>query len=89
MSRLLSIPALLLLSCTPQVEDGPKAKAQEVANNYLKSRSIWSERRPVTIEDSGSAWLVIYHVPEGYTGGEQRVWVDKRKMEVTDFIAWQ
>lgn len=94
-----SAPALLIAgifaaaACArPDPEAGAKAQARRAADAYMKARGmerkIDPERR-VTVETEGPHWVVTYHVPEGWAGGAAYVSVDKRTMEVVDFLGTQ
>jgi hypothetical protein len=90
-ARLLASMALLLaVACTPSAQfTDPKAEAKATADEYLKSRSLYDARRQVTVRDEKTEWVVVYHVPDGWTGGEQRVGIDKQSKKVIGFVAWQ
>jgi hypothetical protein len=79
---------VILYACTAKVEE-PKDQAKRAADAYLASISMSDPERPVEVKDAGPHWVVIYHVPQGWAGGDRLVWVDKRTMKVADSIAWQ
>lgn len=83
--------SVALAACSqPSADDQAKAQAKRVADAYMEARGDHGgPDRPVTITDEGSHWVVNYHVPEGWAGGSSHVSVDKRTMQVVDFIGSQ
>ena len=77
-------------ACSPHGPPAdPRAEAKEIADDYLKSRSLYDARRQVSVRDETTEWVVVYHVPEGYAGGGLQVGVDKQTKTVTGFVGSQ
>lgn len=84
------IGCIVIVSCTPNdAEAGSRAQARRVADAYLNSISTSNPERPVSVEDQGDKWLVVYHGPVDWAGGDRLVWVDKKTMTVIDTVAYQ
>ncbi len=85
------LAGLALASCAQDGGGGPRDKARRAADAFLASTSPEGNELewPATVEDAGATWLVIYHGPEGQTGGDGKVWVDKRTMKVVDVLLGQ
>lgn len=78
---------LTVWGCTQNTPDeAARAHARRVADAYLDSVSMRDTGRSVTVDDAGTRWLVTYHLPEGWAGGDGTVWVDKRTMTVVDSV---
>lgn len=80
--------AIAIAACTPT----PQEKAQRVADAYMETIGMAREGGPkglVTVTEEGPHWIVTYHVPEGWAGGETMVAVDKRTMRAVDHIGGQ
>jgi hypothetical protein len=65
------------------------SEARLAAEKYVHGTLYSTAGRPVTVEDQGGEWAVIYHLPAGFVGGDLTVWVDKDSGEVVGFVAGQ
>jgi len=89
-NALLLIGLLALVGCRQaQLNSDNQSQARQVADAYTDFDPTAGPQRRVTVQDAGQYWLVTYHVPEGWTGGERWVWVDKKEMKVAKFIGSQ
>lgn len=89
MKRLLLPVVIWAAACSNENSSTQHEKAQEIATAYLASKSMFDPQLRTTVDDTGEKWLVTYHIPEGATGGDQHVWVDKRTMKVVASVGSQ
>ena len=80
--------ALSLMGCNG-TNASPEEQARRAADTYMESVSLLDAQREVTVQDDGDRWLVIYHRRKGWTGGDHKVWIDKRTMRVADRLFQQ
>jgi hypothetical protein len=84
------IAGLCLSACSDQdAGRDPRTQAKEVADLYLEKIQGPNRLKRVSVEDEGTRWRVTYHLPEGWAGGDNIIWVDKRTMTVVDSLSWQ
>lgn len=53
-----------------------KESATDTAKNWLAARKAMYEGRKVSVSVSGDRYKVIFHLPEGWLGGDFTVIVD-------------
>jgi uncharacterized lipoprotein len=76
----------LLSACSSD----PRTQAKRAADAYIKKGNHPDLlKRSVTVTESGRQWVVTYHVPEGYAGGDCVFSVDKRTMKVLGSVCGQ
>lgn len=75
-----------LVSCGTHSRPTSESQAREVAAKFARSIDPRIIRGNVTVQDSGADWLVIYHGRRGWAGGENKIWVNKKRMQVSDYL---
>lgn len=66
--------------------------ALAVANAFVAKRWPYELKPPYpspTTKDADDVWMVIYDIPEGWTGGGQTFYIDKKTCKVIQIIAEQ
>ena len=80
-TKLLILAALIALFSACSAD--PRTQAKRAADAYIeKANHRDLLKRSVTVTESGPQWVVTYHVPEGYAGGDCVVSVDKETMKI-------
>ncbi|HYW16937.1 MAG TPA: hypothetical protein VE891_12400 [Allosphingosinicella sp.] len=77
-----------LSSCNNYQSD--QARALEVADQYIAGKNLrLNAAMDISISRSTNGFLVKYHLPSGYAGGDYQVLIDYKSMKVKEAIGGQ